>query len=32
MISVIITSFKEPQVVGRAIEAAIKNKTKGNFN
>ena len=31
MISVIITSFKEPQVVGRAIEAAIKNKTKRKY-
>ena len=31
MISVIITSFKEPQVVGRAIEAVLKNKTKRKY-
>lgn len=31
MISVIITSFKEPQVVGRAIEAVVKNKTKRKY-
>ncbi len=31
MITVIITSFKEPHLVGRAIEAALKNKTKRKY-
>src|SRR3989338_6030227 len=31
MISVIITSFKEPEIIGRAIEAVLKNKTKRKY-
>src|SRR3989344_9653202 len=31
MITVIITSYKEPHLVGRAIEAVLKNKTKRKF-
>ncbi len=31
MITVIITSYKEPHLVGRAIEAVLNNKTKRKF-
>ncbi len=31
MISIIITSYKEPRIVGRAIESALRNKTKEKF-
>lgn len=31
MITVIITSFKEPHLVGKAIEAALRNKTTRKF-
>jgi cellulose synthase/poly-beta-1,6-N-acetylglucosamine synthase-like glycosyltransferase len=31
MISIIITSFKEPQTIGRAIEHILANKIKGKY-
>ncbi|MBS3144192.1 glycosyltransferase family 2 protein [Candidatus Woesearchaeota archaeon] len=31
MISVIITSFKEPEIIGRAIKAVLQNKTKRKY-
>ena len=31
MISIIITAFKEPKTIGRAIEQVLKNKIKDKF-